>query len=100
MSPSQSVISQWGWGFHTVWGGIDRWDLSFCRRFVTVKRLEGFIFRGWDLVLLGFGGTLTLARGVNLASRYVHEPQPISNHPVELGFPHRVGWYRSVGSPF
>ena len=90
MSPSLSVVSQWCWGFHTVCGGIDRGNLPFRRRFVTVKRLEGFIFRGWDLVLLGFGGTLTLARGANLASRYVHEPQSISNHPVELGFPHRV----------
>ena len=90
MSSSQSVIIQWSWGFLTVSGVIDRGNLPFRRRFVTVKRLEGFIFRGWDLVLLGFGGTLTLARGANLASRYVHEPQSISNHPVELGFPHRV----------
>ena len=23
MSPSQSAITQWGWGFHTLRGGID-----------------------------------------------------------------------------
>ena len=41
-----------------------------------------------------------MARGATHASRWVHEPHPISNHPVRLGFPHRVGWYRCVGSPF
>ena len=28
-SPSQSAITQWGWGFHTVRGGIDPGDLRF-----------------------------------------------------------------------
>ena len=28
-SPSRSTISQWGWGFHTVEGGIDPGDLRF-----------------------------------------------------------------------
>ena len=29
MSPSQSATSHWGWGFHTVRGGIDAGDLRF-----------------------------------------------------------------------
>ena len=33
-SPSQSVITQWGWGFHTLGGGIDPGDLRFRPRVV------------------------------------------------------------------
>ena len=28
-TPSQSVIARWGWGFHTMRGGIDPWDHYF-----------------------------------------------------------------------
>ena len=31
MSPSQSAITQWGWGFHTVRGDIGPTDLCFRR---------------------------------------------------------------------
>ena len=41
-----------------------------------------------------------MARGATLAARWLHEPQPISNQPVGLGFPHRAGRYRPCGSPF
>ena len=34
MSPSQSAMSKWGWGFHTVRSGIDQEDLRFCPRVV------------------------------------------------------------------
>ena len=34
MSPSQSAITQWGWGFHTLRGGIDPGDVSFRPRVV------------------------------------------------------------------
>ena len=34
--PSQSAIGQWGWGFHTVRGGIDPGDRLFRPRFVGV----------------------------------------------------------------
>ena len=30
MGPIQSSITQWGWGFHTLFGGIDPGDLPFC----------------------------------------------------------------------
>ena len=47
--------------------------------------MEGFLIRGWKLILRGCGGTSALAR--------LHGPQPISNHPVGLGFPHPSGRY-------
>ena len=34
MSPSQSAITQLGWGFHTLRGGIDPGDLRYCLRVV------------------------------------------------------------------
>ena len=37
---SQSAISQWGWGFHTVPGGIDPGDHRFRPRFVGVDALK------------------------------------------------------------
>ena len=57
------------------------------------KDLEGFLIRRWDLILPGCGGTSTLARGATLAAHWLNELQPISNHPVGLGFPHRAGRY-------
>ena len=48
-NPGQSAISQWGWGFHTVQGGVDMEDHRFCLRFVGVVRTEGFLIWGWDL---------------------------------------------------
>ena len=35
-NPSQSAISQWGWGFHTMRGGIDPGDHRFPSRLVGV----------------------------------------------------------------
>ena len=40
---------------------------------------------GFDPILLGCGGTSTLARGATLAARWLHEPHLISNQPVGLG---------------
>ena len=37
MSPSQSAITQRGWGFHTLCGGIDAGDLRF------PPRIAGFV---------------------------------------------------------
>ena len=39
-----------------------------------------------------------MSRWATLAARWLHEPQPISNHPVRLGFPHRAERYRPGGS--
>ena len=33
---SQSAISWWGWGFHTVRAGVDSRELRFCPRVVGV----------------------------------------------------------------
>ena len=47
--------------------------------------MERFLTRGWELILPGCGGTSALARGATVAARWLHEPQPISKHPVGLG---------------
>ena len=62
--------------------------------------MEEFMIRAWELTLPGCGGTSALARGATLAARWLHEPQPISNQPVALGFPHLAGRYRPEGSAF
>ena len=62
------------------------------------RDMEGFLTRGWEIILPGCGGTSALARGATLAARWLHEPQAISNHPVGLGFPHPSGRYRPGGS--
>ena len=48
--------------------------------------MEGFLTQGWELILPGCGGTSALARGATLAARWLHEPQPISNHSWSWGF--------------
>ena len=53
--------------------------------------MKGCLIRGWDLNFPVGGATSTLAGGATLAARWLHEPQPISNQPVGLGFPHRCG---------
>ena len=58
------------------------------------RDIEGFLIRGWDLNLPVSGATSALAGEATLAARWLHEPQPISNHPVGLGFPHTAGPYR------
>ena len=62
--------------------------------------MEEFLIRGWDLILLGCGGTSTLARGATLAACWLHEPHPISNQSVGFRFPHPAGRYRPGGSEF
>ena len=39
-------------------------------------------------------------RGAPLTARWIHEPRPISNHPVGLGFSHSPGRYRPGGCAF
>ena len=36
MGVSRSATTQWGWGFHTVWSGIDPWDHHLGSRDVGV----------------------------------------------------------------
>ena len=56
--------------------------------------MGGFLTRGWELILSGCVGTSAFARGASLAARWLHEPQPNSNHPVGLGFVHPAGRHR------
>ena len=60
----------------------------------SCRDMDGFLTRGWDLIIPRCGGTSVLSRGATLAPRWLHEPQPISNHPVGLGFPQPAGRYR------
>ena len=67
---------------------------------VSCRGMERFLIRGEDPILPGRGGISTLARGATLAAHWLHEPQPISDQPVWLGFPHHVGRHRPGGSAF
>ena len=60
--------------------------------------LEIFLIRAWDLNLSVSGATSTLAGGATLAARWLHEPRPISNPPVWLGF-HTVQGRINPGDP-
>ena len=62
--------------------------------------MEGFLTRRWELILPGCSGTSALAREATIAACCLHEPQPISNQPVGLGFQHHAGRYRPGGSAF
>ena len=66
----------------------------------SCRCMDGFLNRGWELILSGCGGTSALARGATLAALWLHEPQPISNHLVGLGLPHPAGRYRPGGFAF
>ena len=80
-NPSQSAISQWGWGFHTVRGGIDLEDHRCLPRFVGVVDT-------WKIADPGMGpypARVALDAG--------------STNP-RLGFPHRAGRYWPGGQPF
>ena len=83
---SPSGVTQWGWGFHILQSSIDPGDLRFFLWVVRVVEIcmYGFVIRGWELILPGCGGTLALARRATFAARCLHEPHPISNHPVGL----------------
>ena len=56
--------------------------------------MEGFLNRGWELILPGCGGTAALAREATLAARRLRKPQAIRNHPVGLRVPRPAGRYR------
>ena len=62
--------------------------------------MEGFMTRGRELILPGYGRTAALSGGATLAAYWLHAPQPISNQPVWLGFPHFAGRHRPGGSVF
>ena len=65
----------------------------------SCRDMEGFLIRGWDLIVPDCGGILALSGGATLVS-WFHEPQPTGNNPAGLGFPYRAGRYRPGGSRF
>ena len=68
--------------------------------FWSCRDVDGFLMQRWHLIPPGCGATSTLSREATLATFSLHEPQPISNQPVGLGFPHLAGLYRPGGSAF
>ena len=66
----------------------------------SFRYIEGFLIRGWELILPRCGGISMWARGETLAARWLRGPQPIIHHPVALGFTHPAGRYRPGGSEF
>ena len=88
-------------GVSTPCGAVSTRGSSFSSPvFWSCIYMEGFLIRGWELILPGCDGASGLARGATLAARWLHEPQPISNQPMWLGFPHRAGLYRPGRSLF
>ena len=57
--------------------GRTRFSFPRCR---SCRDVEGCMNRGWEPILPGLPS--------------VYAPQPISDRPVELGFPHRSGRFR------
>ena len=75
-------------GFPHRAGGIVRGDNSFRLPSIgVVDTRKGFCSED---------GIIRILPGC----RWLHEPQPISNQPVGLGFPHRAGRYRPGEPPF
>ena len=83
---SRSAIIQWGVGVSTP-----------CRA-VSIRGTTVFVPGASDLRMDG----RTSDPGIELilGRRWLHEPQPISNQPVGLGFPHHAGRYWLGGPPF
>ena len=50
--------------------------------------MEGFLIRGWEIILPECDRTSKLARTATLAARWINEPHPVSNQSVvvRLGF--------------
>ena len=62
--------------------------------------METFLIWRRNPIVSGYGGISTLSRKATLTSRSLHEPQRISNHPVEMGPPHPAWRYGPGESAF
>ena len=98
MSPGNEQ-SQCGRGFHTVRTGIDPGDPIFVPGLLDCRDMEEFLIQGRDIILPRNSGT-SLSRGATLNTRWLHEPQPLSDHTVGLRCSHRAERYRPGGSLF
>ena len=91
---TQSISNQWvGMGFPYLAGRYrPGGSLLSSPVLLSCIYMEGFFTtQGWDIILPGCGGTSTLARGGNLASRWLYKPQPISNQRMGVGLSYRAG---------
>ena len=88
--PQPSSNQPVGFVFHTVRRGFDPGDHRFRHRCVGVAG-------AWKDFS---SGDRTLSSSIFPRCRWLHDPQPISNQPVRLGFPHRAGRYRPWDHPF
>ena len=90
-----------GLGFPHLAGRHQPGGSAFSAPGYLIRRdIERFLNRGWEIILPGCGGTSALLRGATLAACWLHERQPISNHPVGLGFPYPAGRHRPGRSAF
>ena len=71
-------------------GDIDPWNRRFRLRCIGI---------GFDLQMYGRIYNPRTGPYVLPGWRWLHEPQPILNQPIGLGFPHRVGRYRPRRPP-
>ena len=82
-SSNQSAISQRGWGFLAVQGGVDPRKLGLLPRLIKILEMWNDLWTG--------DGTLYPPE-VELV-RHTNHGQP-DNRPVGWGFPHRAGRYQ------
>ena len=100
MSPTQSATSQWGWGFHTMRGGIDPEGFRFRPRLVSCRDMEGYLIRGKDPILPGCGRISTMSRGATLVVRWLHDPSQSATSQWGWGFHTVKSGIDPGGSPF
>ena len=66
--PRQLTIRHWGWGFHTLQGGIDPTASAFSSPGCwNCRDIDECLTGGWELIPSGCGGISALARGATLA---------------------------------
>ena len=70
LSPRQSAIGRWDWGFHTVRGGVNPGDHRFRPGVVgVVDVMERFLNLGSGPILPGCDGIVRFSRGATSAAR-------------------------------
>ena len=87
-SLSTDIFGGLGWGFHNVWGGINPGGMRFRPPVVgVVDAWKDLLTRDGALLSPGCAGSMC-------------EPQPISDWPAALAFPHRAGRCRPGRTSF
>ena len=95
---NQRSVDRWGSGFHTALSGIapgrSLFSSSGCWSIIC---MEEFLTREWHLSLPGCVATSTLVPWANMAARWLHEPQPVSNQWAAVVLPYHAGRCRPGG---